>query len=164
MNIINAIKGMTDGQAVKPSNWRGYVKRTDMPSSTYTEYDPDRTTSYPAGTSVLFNSNRYINEAAVNPASDTGKVGPFDSSKWTRVSFDYLITFIDADDSQPTPNPSAVYRASVTLAGVTFERTSPASPVDMPDSELFTAILAETWETASVADYEQQRAGGDHRW
>lgn len=164
MNIYSAIKGLRNGQAVKPSNWRGYVKRDDVAASTYTAYNPDKSTAYAANTSVLYNGNRYINPAAVDPDSGTGKVGPFDSSKWTRVEFDYDITFVDADPEDETPNPSAVYRGTVTLSGVTFERTGPTSPVDMPDEELFTAILADSWESGSAVDYETQRAGGGGRW
>lgn len=164
MNIVSAIKGLRNGQAVKPSNWRGYVKREDVAASTYSAYNPDKTDAYAAGTSVLYNGNRYINPATVSPDSETGKIGPFDSSKWTRVEFDYDLTFVDADSEDETPNPSAVYRGSVSLAGVTFARTGPESPVDMPDAELFTALLSDTWESGTAADYETQRAGGGGRW
>ena len=164
MNIVSAIKGLRNGQAVKPSNWRGYVKREDVAASTYSAYNPDKTDAYAQGASVLYNGSRYICPAAVSPDSGTGKVGPFDSSKWTRVEFDYDITFVDADSEDGTSNPSAVYRGTVTLSGVTFERTGPGTPTDMPDRDLFTAILADNWESGRAADYEKQRAGGSGRW
>ena len=34
----------------------------------------------------------------------------------------------------------------------------------MPDDELFAAILSDTWESGSAADYETQRVGGGGRW
>ena len=160
MNIASAIRILRDGQAVKPSTWKGYVKREDVAASTYPAYNPDKTDKYSAGDSVLYNGLRYICPDDVNP--ETGKVGPFDSSKWTRVEFDHDIIFIDAADDDGTSNPACTYRGTVTLAGVTYERT--ATTADMPDAELFAAILSDTWESGSAADYETQRVGGGGRW
>ena len=162
MNIASAIRSLRNGQAVKPSTWKGYVKREDVAASTYPAYNPDKTDKYSAGASVLYNGLRYICPADVNPDEGTGKVGPFASSKWTRVEFDHDIIFIDASDDDGTSNPACTYRGTVTLAGVTYERTT--TTTDMPDAELFSAFLSDTWESGSAADYEKQRVGGAGRW
>lgn len=164
MNMYSAIRSLRDGQAVKLSTWRGYVKREDVSAAAYAAYDAGKTDAYAAGTSVLYAGSRYICPADVAPDPETGVIGSFDSSRWVRVEFDYDITFVDADSDDETPNPSAVYRGTVTLSGVTFERTGPASPTDMPDGELFTAIISDNWESGSTVDYETQRAGGSGRW
>ena len=163
MNIANAIRSLRDGRAVKPSTWKGYVKREDVAASTYTAYNPDKTDKYSAGTSVLYNGLRYICPADVNPDGATSKVGPFDSSKWTRVEFDHDITFIDATDGDSTPNPACTYRGEVSLTGVTYTRST-ETPIDMPDAGLFSAFLSDTWEIGNTADYEKQRSGGGGRW
>ena len=162
MNIASAIRSLRDGQAVKPSTWKGCVKREDVAASTYEDYNRDKPDKYAAGVSVLYNGSRYICPADVNPDGESGKVGPFDPSKWTRVEFDHDIIFIDADDGDGTSNPACTYRGTVTLAGVTYERTT--TTTDMPDAELFSAILSDTWESGSAADYEKQRIGGGGRW
>lgn len=217
MNIYSAIRNLRDGQAVKPSNWRGYVKRVDIPTApagtaaydsgrttaypagtfvthdgtayinpeviplsggTVGEfdpvrwlavgvaYDPNRTTAYGAGSRVVYNNRLYSNEAAV-PAAVDGKVGQFDSSKWTSLQFDHDIVFMDAAEDDGTGNPSATYRGVATVAGVKYRRRPAAAGVtekDMPDDELFAAILSDTWESGSAADYETQRIGGGGRW
>lgn len=163
MNIASAIRSLRSGQAVKPSTWRGYVKREDAAASTYPAYNPDKTDKYSAGASVLYNGSRYICPDDVNPDSGTSKIGSFDSSKWTRVEFDHDITFIDATDGDSTPNPACVYHGEVSLAGVTYTRST-ETPIDMPDAVLFSAFLSDTWESGSAADYEKQRVGGGGRW
>ena len=217
MNIASAIRNLRDGQAVKPSNWRGYVKRVDIPTApegtaeydsgrttaypagtfvvnagkayinpetvplsggTVGEfdparwlavgvaYDPERASAYPAGSRVVYNNRLFANEAAV-PAAVDSKVGPFDSSKWTSLQFDHDIVFMDAADDDGTVNPSATYRGVATVAGVKYRRQPAASGVtekDMPDDELFAAILSDAWESGSTADYETQRVGGGGRW
>ena len=217
MNIYSAIRSLRDGQAVKPSNWRGYVKRIDIPTAPAgtAEYDSGRTTAYPAGTFVVNAGNAYVNPETVQlsggtvgefdparwmavgvaydperasaypagyrvvynnrlfaneaevPAAVDGRVGPFDSSKWTSLQFDHDIVFMDAADDDGTRNPSATYRGVSTVAGVKYRRRPAASGVtekDMPDDELFAAILSDTWESGSAADYETQRVGGGGRW
>ena len=163
MNIASAIRSLRDGQAIKPSTWRGYVKRVDVAASTYPAYNPDKTDRYSAGASVLYNGSRYICPADVNPDPGTSKIGEFDSSKWTRVEFDHDITFIDATDDDATPNPACTYRGTVSLTGVTYTRST-ETPIDMPDAELFSAFLSDTWEIGNTADYETQRSGGGGRW
>lgn len=217
MNIYSAIRNLRDGQAVKPSNWRGYVKRVDIPTvpAGTAEYDSGRTTAYPAGTFVVNSGNAYINPETVPlsggtvgefdparwlavgvaydperasaypvgsrvvynnrlfaneaevPAAVGSKVGPFDSSKWTSLQFDHDIVFMDAADGDGTGNPSATYRGVSTVAGVKYRRRPAAAGVtekDMPDDELFAAILSDAWESGSAADYETQRVGGSGRW
>ena len=165
MNIASAIRILRDGQAVKPSTWKGYVKREDVAASTYPAYNPDKTDKYSAGDSVLYNGLRYICPADVNPAEATSKVGPFDSSKWTRVEFDHDIIFIDASDDDGTANPACTYHGEVKLSGVTYSISpSTPSPIGMPDADLFSAFLSDTWESGSAADYEKQRIGGSGRW
>ena len=163
MNIASAIRSLRDGQAVKPSTWRGYVKREDVAASTYSAYNPDKTDKYSAGDSVLYNGSRYICPDDVNPDPETSKIGSFDSSKWTRVEFDHDITFIDATDDDATPNPACTYRGEVSLTGVTYTRST-ETPIDMPDAGLFSAFLSDTWEIGNTADYEKQRSGGGGRW
>ena len=217
MNIYSAIRNLRDGQAVKPSNWRGYVKRVDIPTApaetaeydsgrttaypagTFVvnagkayinpetvplsggtvggfdparwlavgvAYDPERASAYPAGSRVVYNNRLFANEAAV-PAAVGSKVGPFDSSKWTSLQFDHDIVFMDSADDDGTGNPSATYRGVATVAGVKYRRRPASSGVtekDMPDDELFAAILSDTWESGSAADYETQRVGGGGRW
>ena len=163
MNIASAVRSLRNGQAIKPSTWRGYVKREDVAASTYPAYNPDKTDKYPAGTSVLYNGSRYICPDDVNPDPGTGKIGPFDSSKWTRVEFDHDLIFIDATDGDATPNPACVYRGTVSLTGVTYTRST-ETPIDMPDAGLFSAFLSDTWEIGNTADYETQRSGGGGRW
>lgn len=165
MNIASAIRSLRDGQAIKPSTWRGYVKREDVAASTYPAYNPDKTDKYSAGTSVLYNGSRYICPDDVNPDPGTGKIGPFDSSKWTRVEFDHDLTFIDATDDDATPNPACTYHGEVSLSGVTYSISpSTPSPIGMPEAELFSAFLSDTWEIGNTADYEMQRYGGGRRW
>ena len=106
MNIASAIRSLRSGQAIKPSTWRGYIKREDVAASTYSAYNPDKTDKYSAGTSVLYGGSRYICPDDVNPDPETSKIGSFDPSKWTRVEFDHDITFIDATDDDATPNPA----------------------------------------------------------
>ena len=163
MNIASAIRSLRNGQAIKPSTWRGYVKREDVAASTYPAYNPDKTDKYSAGASVLYNGSRYICPDDVNPDPGTSKIGPFDSSKWTRVEFDHDIIFIDATDDDATPNPACTYRGTVSLTGVTYTRSTEA-PIDMPDAGLFSAFLSDTWEIGNTADYETQRSGGGGRW
>ena len=163
MNIASAIRSLRNGQAIKPSTWRGYVKREDVAASTYPAYNPDKTDKYSAGASVLYNGSRYICPDDVNPDSGTSKVGPFDPSKWTRVEFDHDLTFIDATDGDATPNPACTYRGTVSLTGVTYTRST-ETPIDMPDAGLFSAFLSDTWEIGDTADYEKQRSGGGGRW
>ena len=163
MNIASAIRSLRDGQAIKPSTWRGYVKREDVAASTYPAYNPDKTDKYSAGTSVLYNGSRYICPDDVNPDPETSKIGSFDPSKWTRVEFDHDITFIDATDGDSTPNPACTYRGTVSLTGVTYTRST-ETPIDMPDAGLFSAFLSDTWEIGNTADYETQRSGGGGRW
>ena len=163
MNIASAIRSLRDGQAIKPSTWRGYVKREDVAASTYPAYNPDKTDKYSAGASVLYNGSRYICPDDVNPDPETSKIGPFGASKWTRVEFDHDITFIDATDGDSTPNPACTYRGTVSLTGVTYTRST-ETPIDMPDAELFSAFLSDTWEIGNTADYETQRSGGGGRW
>ena len=163
MNIASAIRSLRDGQAIKPSTWRGYVKREDVAASTYPAYNPDKADKYSAGTSVLYNGLRYICPDDVNPDPETSKIGSFDPSKWTRVEFDHDITFIDATDGDSTPNPACTYRGTVSLTGVTYTRST-ETPIDMPDAGLFSAFLSDTWEIGNTADYETQRSGGGGRW
>lgn len=163
MNIASAIRSLRNGQAIKPSTWRGYVKREDVAASTYPAYNPDKTDKYSAGASVLYNGSRYICPDDVNPDSGTSKIGPFDSVKWTRVEFDHDITFIDATDDDATPNPACTYHGEVSLTGVTYTRST-ETPIDMPDAGLFSAFLSDTWEVGDTADYEKQRSGGGGRW
>ena len=163
MNIASAIRSLRNGQAIKPSTWRGYVKREDVVASTYPAYNPDKADKYSAGASVLYNGLRYICPNDVNPDPGTSKIGEFDSSKWTRVEFDHDITFIDATDDDATPNPACTYRGTVSLTGVTYTRST-ETPVDMPDAGLFSAFLSDTWEIGNTADYETQRSGGGGRW
>ena len=165
MNISSAIRSLRDGQAIKPSTWRGYVKREDVAASTYPAYNPDKTDKYSAGDSVLYNGLRYICPDDVNPDPGTGKIGSFDSSKWTRVEFDHDITFVDATDDDATPNPACTYHGEVSLSGVTYSiSSSTPSPIGMPEAELFSAFLSDTWEIGDTADYEKQRSGGGGRW
>lgn len=163
MNIASAIRSLRDGQAIKPSTWRGYVKREDVAASTYPAYNPDKTDKYSAGASVLYNGSRYICPDDVNPDPGTSKIGPFDSSKWTRVEFDHDLTFIDATDGDATPNPACIYHGTVSLTGVTYTRST-ETPIDMPDAGLFSAFLSDTWEIGNTLDYETQRSGGGGRW
>ena len=163
MNIASAIRSLRSGQAIKPSTWRGYIKREDVAASTYPAYNPDKTNKYSAGDSVLYNGSRYICPDDVNPDPGTSKIGAFDSSKWTRVEFDHDITFIDATDDDATPNPACTYRGTVSLTGVTYTRST-ETPIDMPDAGLFSAFLSDTWEIGNTADYETQRSGGGGRW
>lgn len=163
MNIASAIRSLRNGQAIKPSTWRGYVKREDVAASTYPAYNPDKTDKYSAGASVLYNGSRYICPDDVNPDSGAGKVGPFDPTKWTRVDFDHDLTFIDATDDDATPNPACTYRGTVSLTGVTYTRST-ETPIDMPDAGLFSAFLSDTWEIGNTLDYETQRSGGGGRW
>ena len=163
MNIASAIRSLRSGQAIKPSTWRGYVKREDVAASTYPAYNPDKTDKYSAGNSVLYNGSRYICPDDVNPDPETSKIGSFDPSKWTRVEFDHDITFIDATDDDATPNPACTYRGEVSLTGVTYTRST-ETPIDMPDAGLFSAFLSDTWEIGDTADYEKQRSGGGGRW
>lgn len=163
MNIASAIRSLRNGQAVKPSTWRGYVKREDVAASTYPAYNPDKTDKYSAGASVLYNGSRYICPDDVNPDPETSKIGSFDPSKWTRVDFDHDLTFIDATDDDATPNPACTYRGTVSLTGVTYTRST-GTPIDMPDAGLFSAFLSDTWEIGNTADYETQRSGGGGRW
>ena len=163
MNIASAIRSLRSGQAIKPSTWRGYIKREDAAASTYPAYNPDKTDKYSAGNSVLYNGSRYICPDDVNPDPETSKIGSFDPSKWTRVDFDHDITFIDATDDDATPNPACTYRGTVSLTGVTYTRST-ETPIDMPDAGLFSAFLSDTWEIGNTADYETQRSGGGGRW
>ena len=163
MNIASAIRSLRSGQAIKPSTWRGYIKREDAAASTYPAYNPDKTDKYSAGDSVLYGGSRYICPDDVNPDPETSKIGSFDSSKWTRVEFDHDITFIDATDDDATPNPACTYRGEVSLTGVTYTRST-ETPIDMPDAGLFSAFLSDTWEIGDTADYEKQRSGGGGRW
>ena len=163
MNIASAIRSLRNGQAIKPSTWRGYVKREDVAASTYPAYNPDKTDKYSAGASVLYNGSRYICPDDVNPDPETSKIGSFDPSKWTRVEFDHDIAFIDATDDDATPNPACTYRGTVSLTGVTYTRST-ETPIDMPDAGLFSAFLSDTWESGNTADYETQRSGGGGRW
>lgn len=177
MNIYSAIRNLRDGQAVKPSNWRGYVERIDKPIAE-SEYDATSST-YSVGDKVKYNSRRYVCITAVGAAE------AFDSAKWLAISQNYNIVFVDSDDASPTPNPSAIYTASIGLSNddVIWERlgsgdaippevaakhptwgTFPTTPVDMPDIELFKALLSDAWESGSAADYETQRTGGGGRW
>ena len=165
MNIASAIRSLRSGQAVKPSTWRGYVKREDVAASTYPAYNPDKTDKYSAGASVLYNGSRYICPDDVNPDPGTSKIGEFDSSKWTLVEFDHDLTFIDATDDDATPNPACTYHGEVSLSGVTYSiSSSTPSPIGMPEAELFSAFLSDTWEIGDTADYEMQRYGGGRRW
>ena len=165
MNIASAIRSLSSGQAIKPSTWRGYIKREDVAASTYPAYNPDKTDKYSAGDSVLYNGSRYICPDDVNPDSGTGKIGSFDSSKWTRVEFDHDITFIDATDDDATPNPACTYHGEVSLSGVKYSiSSSTPSPIGMPEAELFSAFLSDTWEIGDTADYEKQRSGSGGRW
>ena len=163
MNIASAIRSLRNGQAIKPSTWRGYVKREDVAASTYPAYNPDKTDKYSSGASVLYNGSRYICPDDVNPDPETSKIGAFDLSKWTRVEFDHDIIFIDATDDDATPNPACTYRGTVSLTGVTYTRST-ETPIDMPDAGLFSAFLSDTWEIGNTADYETQRSGGGGRW
>ena len=165
MNIASAIRSLRSGQAIKPSTWRGYIKREDVAASTYPAYNPDKTNKYSAGDSVLYNGSRYICPDDVNPDPETNKIGAFDSSKWTRVEFDHDITFIDATDDDATPNPACTYHGEVKLSGVEYSISpSTPSPIGMPEAELFSAFLLDTWEIGDTADYEKQRSGGGGRW
>lgn len=165
MNIASAIRSLRNGQAIKPSTWRGYVKREDVAASTYPAYNPDKTDKYSAGASVLYNGSRYICPDDVNPDPEISKIGSFDPSKWTRVEFDHDLTFIDATDDDATPNPACTYRGTVSLSGVTYSiSSSTPSPIGMPEAELFSAFLSDTWEIGNTADYEMQRYGGGRRW
>ena len=163
MNIASAIRSLRSGQAIKPSTWRGYIKREDVAASPYPAYNPDKTDKYSAGNSVLYGGSRYICPDDVNPDSGTSKIGPFDPSKWTRVEFDHDVTFIDATDDDATPNPACTYRGEVSLTGVTYTRST-ETPIDMPDAGLFSAFLSDTWEIGDTAEYEKQRSGGGGRW
>ena len=163
MNIASAIRSLRSGQAIKPSTWRGYVKREDAAASTYPAYNPDKTDKYSAGTSVLYNGSRYICPDDVNPDPGTSKIGSCGSSTWTRVEVDHGLTFIDATDDDTTPNPACTYRGTVSLTGVTYTRST-ETPIDMPDAGLFSAFLSDTWETGDTLDYETQRSGGGGRW
>lgn len=177
MDIYSAIRYLRDGQAVKPSNWRGYVERIDKPIYE-SEYDATSGT-YTAGVSkVKYNNRRYVCIA------DVATPEAFDSAKWLAISQDYNIIFVDSDDASPTQNPSAIYTAAIGSSddNVTWNRlknTDPVpaevaakhsswasvpAPVDMPDVELFKAILSDAWESNNAADYETQRTGGGGRW
>lgn len=176
MNIYSAIRNLRDGQAVKPSNWRGYVERIDKPIAE-TEYGT--APSYAVGDKVKYNNRRYVCVTAVADSTEA-----FDSAKWLTIGQDYNIVFVDSDDAAPTQNPSAIYTAAIGTSNesVTWGRlgsgaaipaeviavhsgwTTAPAPVDMPDAELFKAMLADTWETASAADYESQRSHGGGRW
>lgn len=196
MNVYSAINGLrNDGDAVRPTSWRGYVKRVDLRvsgarhkftvaqtegtppvdqitgTSAIPAYNPDQASVYAAGSSVIYNNQRYINPETVAVDGGTSKVGPFDSSKWTRVSFDFEVHFVDAEDATPTTdNPAAVYAAVVSLDGTKYVRWRGTneqypSPSDMPDSYLFRAFVSDSWESGSAADFERQRAGGQSgRW
>lgn len=176
MNIYSAIRNLRDGQAVKPSNWRGYVERIDKPIGE-TEYDATSGT-YSVDDKVKYNNRRYVCITAVETPE------AFDSAKWLAIGRDYNIVFVDSEDTAPTANPSAVYTATIGSSNesVTWDRlesgdmipaevvavhagwsTAPA-PVDMPDVELFKALLSDAWESGVAADYETQRAGGSGRW
>lgn len=177
MNMISAVKGLTNGQAAKPAMWRGYVERVDK--ALEQEYS-DKQSSYPVKSKVTYNGSRYICISAVTSAE------PFDGGKWVRIDSDRYIVFVDAADTDPqnTPNPSAIYLLTVqdaegSLGCTRLESTDdvPAevkavhswtgkcpSPVNMPDAELFLAMLSDTWESASAKDYEAQRVGGSGRW
>lgn len=176
MNIYSAIRNLRDGQAVKPSNWRGYVERIDKPIAE-SEYDATSGT-YSVGDKVKYNNRRYVCITAVGAAE------AFDSAKWLAIGQDYNIVFVDADDTGTTANPSAIYTAAIGTSNesVTWDRlesgdtipaevtakhsswTSIPTPVDMPDIELFKALLSDAWESGSAADYETQRTGGGGRW
>lgn len=176
MNIYSAIRNLRNGQAAKPSNWRGYVERIDKPIGE-TEYDATSGT-YSVGAKVKYNNRRYVCVTAV------GTPEAFDSAKWLSIGQDYNIVFVDSADIAPTANPSAIYTATIGTSNesVTWDRlesgdTIPAEvvaihtgwstapdPVDMPDVELFKAILSDAWESGSATDYETQRVGGGGRW
>lgn len=176
MTITSAIRSLRDGQAVKPSNWRGYVERIDKPIAE-NEYDATSGT-YSVGDKVKYNNRRYICLTAI------GTPEAFNSSKWAPLNQDYNIVFVDSEDTAPTANPSAIYTAEIGLSNddITWDRlgstdtipaevaakhtswTSVPTPVDMPDVELFKAILSDAWESGSAADYETQRTGGGGRW
>lgn len=185
MNIYSAIRNLRDGQAVKPSNWRGYVERIDKPIA---EADYGTSPSYAVGNKAKYNNRRYVCITAVADSTEA-----FDSAKWLAIGQDYNIVFVDSEDTTsgetpPTPNPSAIYTAEIGTSNesVVWHRLGPTedapydvipdevlavhpgwtiqAPVDMPDVELFKAILSDAWESGNATDYETQRTGGGGRW
>lgn len=185
MVIRSAIQGLANGDAVKPSTWRGYIERIDKTPSD-SVYSAQNT--YGVGAKVIYNGYRYMCTSTV----DTPEA--FDFSKWTRISNDRFIVFVDAEDDfdsgNLTPNPAAVYLVEVQDAEGAVKYTRLAStgavsiaipaelvavhenwagrnipiPVDMPDGELFSAMMSDTWEAAHAKDYEEQRSATGRRW
>lgn len=177
MNIYIAIRGLRNGQAIRPTTWRGYIERIDK-NTTDPVYSAD--SSYSVGDKVKYNGSRYICKIAASSES-------FDSTKWGRIDNDRYIVFIDREDGTPTDNPSAIYllTASGEDGAFTCERLGSASdipaevksvhtawasktkcpnPVDMPDEELFSVLVSDSWESGNASDYEAQRVGGSGRW
>lgn len=175
MNIYSAIRGLTSGQATKPSSWRGYVERID---ANVTDPLYSASSSYRRGDKVTYNEARYLCVTNI----DTPEA--FDFGKWLRIDNDRYIVFVDADDASKSANPSAIYLGTVSGDGSTITYTRldgntdvpeevkavhPSwlvcpSPVDMPDAELFTALVSDSWESGQASDYEIQRVGGGGRW
>lgn len=182
MNIYSAIRGLTTGQAIKPASWRGYVERIDK---TPTDPQYSSQSSYTTGNVVIYRGARYI---CVTPVDSPEE---FDFDKWTRIDNDRYIVFVDASEADQTDNPSAIYLLTVTgpegdtecsriqstssesvtipdeLVAVhgTWSGKNVPVPVDMPDAEMFSALISDSWETGRSADYETQRVGGGGgRW
>lgn len=180
MTITSAIRSLRDGQATRPSTWRGYIERIDK------ALDPEysTTTKYSVGDKIQRYGRRYVCVAAT---PDSGEA--FDPDKWALIDTDCYIVFVDADDSisgdgDTHGNPSAVFLGTVdgpdnivswtrltqsdavpdevTARHPSWDGNCP-DPADMPDKELFEAMLADTWENGSAADYEIQRIGDDDR-
>lgn len=178
MNISSAIDSMrNDGEAARPSSWRGYVERIDKMAPAYSELS-----TYTAASKVKVTYNGYTYMCTADTVA-----GPFDQNKWTRVDNDRYIVFVDAEDTgNVTPNPSAIYLGSVTdtdnnlawgrlgtsddipaevrAVHLTWSGKCP-SPVDMPDAQLFAALISDSWDTGSASDYEMQRnPDSSRRW
>lgn len=165
---------LRNGQAVKPSSWRGYVERIDK--ALEAEYDSSRT----------YSVNSIVSRGGLRYICITGVSSPeaFDINKWARIENDRYIVFVDADDEAKSANPSAIYLGTVlgVDAPVSYTRlagganvpnevksvhsswVSCPTPVDMPDDELFTALVSDSWESGQASDYETQRVGGGGRW
>ena len=157
MNFGNALRMLRDGTGMKPSGWRGYVKREDVDTCTgrdgvrvkIPEYDPSA--SYVAGDSVVHNGVRFW------CTGDTS--GQFDAGKWTVIQFDYYITFVGAEDGKRDDSPgySSRYLVEVTPEGVTYRDCGPECPTCMFGAGLLSGVACDSWEIYQVADLEAVR-------
>lgn len=162
MTFTSAVRSLRDGQAAKPTSWRGYVKRENSSYGQGTAYDPNSGTGFSVGDKTVYNGSRYECVVAVTPDGETNKIGPFDSSKWTRIDFDHTLTFVENPGYTDTDSHSSyMTTVTVTASGVTYSNFNYDFVLD---GVLFKSLLFDdTWEVAPTEQY-QSASGSTGRW